>query len=156
LGDRLENLARAIQELTDTKVLRLRRASSIYETEPVGYEAQPLFLNMVIQVTTALKPRRLLQVTQKVENEMGRVRHGRWGPRVIDIDLLFYEDQMVKEPELVIPHPQLALRRFVLVPLAEIAPGFVAPDSGLPVAQLLARCPDPHAVKLFAPPRVVI
>jgi 2-amino-4-hydroxy-6-hydroxymethyldihydropteridine diphosphokinase len=119
LGDRLLNLTRAVDELGERRV-RTINSSRVYETEPVGGPPQPPYLNAVIEVETDLEPRELLRAGLDVETELGRVRGERWGPRVIDIDLLTYGDRDVFEPDLVVPHPRMHERAFVLVPLLEL------------------------------------
>ncbi len=121
LGDRESNLRAAVRMLRE-RGCDLTAASSLYETKPVGIADQPDFLNAVIRVRTALNPRDLLATCRRIEQEMGRVRTLRYGPRVIDIDILLYEGAESSEDELVIPHPRIPDRAFVLVPLAEIAP----------------------------------
>jgi 2-amino-4-hydroxy-6-hydroxymethyldihydropteridine diphosphokinase len=127
LGDRSENLRRAVALLGARDGVAVVRTSSVYETAPVG-PSQPDFLNAVAEVDTTLSPRDLLEACLGVEEEMGRVRRERWGPRVIDVDLLLYGDERVDEPDLVVPHPRMHERAFVLVPLAELAPDVVLPD----------------------------
>ena len=119
LGDRLENLQRAVDVLDTTEGVRVLRSSRVYETEPVG-PPQPEYLNAVIEVETSLDPYGLLDAALTVENEMGRVRTERWGPRVIDVDILTFGDQVVDEPDLQIPHPRMHERGFVLAPLLEL------------------------------------
>jgi len=121
VGDRAENL-RIAREQIEAPDLRVLRASSIYETAPRDVEDQPWFLNQVIECETDLFPRQLLARLQKIERAMGRKRRLAKGPREIDLDILFYGDAVVKVPELEIPHPRLAERRFVLEPLAELVP----------------------------------
>jgi 2-amino-4-hydroxy-6-hydroxymethyldihydropteridine diphosphokinase len=113
------------------------RRSPVYETEPVGPPDQPWFLNMVVEVETTLEPEAVLDVLQRIEASLGRTRERRWGPRTIDIDLLLYHDRVISTPRLVIPHPALASRRFVLEPLAALQPDLVLPG-GLTVAAALA------------------
>lgn len=143
LGDRLRN----IQESWDRLGLPIARRSSIYETEPVDYTDQPWFLNCAIEVVSGAMPQQLLETCQRVENEMGRVRNVHKGPRVIDLDILLMGSLIVSDPQLVIPHPALPVRRFVLQPLAEIAPGIVHPVLHLTVAELLDTCPDNSVVR---------
>jgi len=119
LGDRLANLGRAVRELEERGVSVLR-SSRVYETDPVGGPPQPEFLNAVLEVRTELEPRELLKVCLEVESETGRVRGERWGPRVIDLDLLTYGGIEMDEPELTLPHPRMHERAFVLVPLLEL------------------------------------
>jgi 2-amino-4-hydroxy-6-hydroxymethyldihydropteridine diphosphokinase len=137
LGERLTMLRRAIDELSI--VGELLAASSIYETAPFGVSAQPEFLNCCVAIETHLAPREVLERTRGIERALGRVDGPRWGPRAIDIDLLLYGDVSVTEPDLVVPHPGLLERAFVLVPLAEIAADRLIPSTGMTVADALAR-----------------
>jgi 2-amino-4-hydroxy-6-hydroxymethyldihydropteridine diphosphokinase len=136
LGDRDAHLAGAMQRLEATGVRILRR-SSVYETEPQDRRDQPWFLNMVIEVETDLPPLELLAQTQKIEKHMGRERGVPKGPRTIDIDILLYEDSVLATKELEIPHPRMDARRFVLEPLAELAPDLVHPVIRKTVRELL-------------------
>jgi 2-amino-4-hydroxy-6-hydroxymethyldihydropteridine diphosphokinase len=137
LGDRRANIARAIELLEVEPKIHIERVSSLYETEPVGFTEQPDFINAVARLNTELSARELLSVVLGVENIMGRKRTIRWGPRVIDVDILIYNDERISEPDLEVPHPRMAERRFVLEPLAEIAPDLVISD-GRTVAEALA------------------
>lgn len=125
LGDRKGNLDKAIEYLSQR--LRVTEKSSVYDTEPMGNPEQPRFLNMVCQVKTMLKPEDLLVLAKGIERKMGRLPAKPDSPRTIDIDILFYGDEVIKTPELTIPHPGLTQRAFVLIPMAEIAPGLVHP-----------------------------
>jgi len=146
LGDRPANLERAAAELRlrDAEVVRL---SSIYETEPVGLKAQPWFLNQVAEVRTGLFPLQLLDRLQAIERRMGRRRQMEQGPRPIDIDILLYGNFRIRSERLVVPHPRFPERRFVLEPLAEIAPDLRYPVTRLTIREMLAACPDRNAVR---------
>ncbi len=137
LGDREATLAAAIRKL-DSPELRLTRASGLYETEPIGLKDQPWFLNQVAEFQTTLFPRQLLQRTKRIENELGRRRGVRNGPRTLDIDILLYGSAIVRSEELEIPHPRFRERRFVLAPLAELSPDLRDPVSGLQIKVLLS------------------
>lgn len=145
VGDRALYLRRAVDRL-ESRGLAVGRLSGLYPTEPVGGPPQGWFLNAALSGTFAGEPRRLLETCLGVEADLGRRRTRRNGPRTIDIDILFYGDAVIDEPSLHIPHRALALRRFVLVPLAEIAALWIHPVLGLTVAELLAGCNDPAAV----------
>lgn len=134
LGDREANLRAALEALRPA--VNVERVSSIYETEPVGYLEQPLFLNMVCCGTTALDPFELLRAIKKIEAGLGRVPSFRNGPRLIDIDILLYDDRVIATSDLVIPHPRMMERAFVLVPLLEIAPELVHPVTGSRIGDL--------------------
>ncbi len=136
LGDRQANIQAALQKLADLPTIQLMRVSSLYETAPVGVTNQPDFLNLVVAARTSLAPQALLDSLLHIENQMGRTRTQRWGPRVIDLDLLLYGDAQVALPGLTVPHPRLRERAFVVVPLAEIAPNLALPGDGKGVADL--------------------
>ena len=128
IGDRRANLAEAVQRLAQIPAIEIVKTSSIYETAPVGPQDQPDFFNQVVQAEVSCSGRRLLELVEGIEQDMGRVRTRRWGERIIDIDILLYGDETIDEPDLQIPHPQMLVRQFVLVPLAEIAPDLILPD----------------------------
>jgi 2-amino-4-hydroxy-6-hydroxymethyldihydropteridine diphosphokinase len=128
IGDREAFLAAACQKLSAQPGVKLICSSSLYETEPVGYRDQGWFLNQVVEVRTTLRPGQLLAVIHEIENKLGRKRLIRWGPRVIDLDILLYDSLSIETEDLVIPHPRIYERSFVLVPLQEIAPDLVHPD----------------------------
>ncbi|PAD33658.1 2-amino-4-hydroxy-6-hydroxymethyldihydropteridine diphosphokinase [Terribacillus saccharophilus] len=115
-------LQQAIQTLNEHAEIKLNQVSTVYETDPVGYEDQDQFLNLVAEVETSLKPMELLHVCQKIEQDLGRKRIIRWGPRTVDLDILLYSTENMNVEELTLPHPRMHERAFVLVPLAEIAP----------------------------------
>ena len=122
IGDRYEYLRNAVQRLTNYPEIELVNYSSIYETDPVGYEDQDLFLNMVIQVKTSWSAARLLDMCLKTELELGRKRDVRWGPRTIDLDILLYNQENITTEKLIVPHPRMLERPFVMIPLLELCP----------------------------------
>lgn len=138
-GDREANLWEAVQRLRELG--EVKAVSSVYDTEPVGYLDQPRFLNAALLLETSLEPTDLMRALLEVEQAMGRERVGTVakGPRVIDLDLLLYGQAVVNTTELTLPHPEMMERRFVLEPLAEIAPRMVHPVLGLTVGEMLAR-----------------
>ena len=136
LGDREANLGKAFHLLSADPGLRLLRCSRTYETEPWGVADQPAFLNSVAEVATALAPEKLLDACKDVEGRMGRRPGIRWGPRLIDVDILLYGNHIVQLPHLEIPHPRLHLRAFALVPLAELAATTVHPALGKTIGEL--------------------
>jgi 2-amino-4-hydroxy-6-hydroxymethyldihydropteridine diphosphokinase len=137
LGPREITLLRAVDLLAETEGVEVQAVSQLRETEPVGVVEQPLFLNGAVALGTSLSPRELLDCLLEIERGLGRVRDVRWGPRVVDLDLLVYGDLQVDEPGLRVPHPRLHERRFVLEPLAELDPDLEIPGYG-PMSDLLA------------------
>ena len=146
IGDRLAHIQNAIDILSKTEGIALKQVSSIYKTEPVGYEAQAQFLNGVAAIQTSLSPLSLLHTLKDIETAIGRKHRIRWGPREIDLDILIYGDLCVQTEKLVVPHPEMPLRGFVLVPLAEIAPDLVHPVFQETIQTLLNRLEDDKSV----------
>ena len=156
LGDRRAALTQALNLLDATPGLRRLACSAIYETEPWGITNQPAFLNLAAAFQTRLSPTALLAACQRVESRVGRTPTYRWGPRQIDVDILLYGAQIVSSvnPDLQIPHPRLAQRAFVLVPLAEIAPHLAVPPAGRPVRRLLDAVDGTGGVARWGDPPV--
>jgi 2-amino-4-hydroxy-6-hydroxymethyldihydropteridine diphosphokinase len=135
VGNRKNNFIEVMKQIP-AKV-EVEMLSSIYETEPVGYSKQPFFLNAVMRGTTALKPVELLEFVKGIESAMGRMPSFENAPRIIDIDILFYDDKIITTRDLVVPHPHLTVRAFVLVPLNEIDPGLAHPGNKRTIGQLV-------------------
>lgn len=150
LEDRFDHVAEALNRI-ETRGVSVCTCSLLYETEPVELVNQPDFINLACEVRTVLKPGQLLEACHGVEAEMGRVRLESKGPRVIDIDILFYGKQVLCSRRLSIPHPAITQRRFVLIPMVEIAAEFQHPVSGLSMTELLKRCADQSAVRPLGP-----
>ncbi len=146
IGDRLAHIQNAIHALSKTEGVILQKISSVYKTDPVGYEAQAHFLNGVAAIQTDLLPLSLLHALKDIETAIGRKHRIRWGPREIDLDILIYGDLRLQTEKLVIPHPEMHLRRFVLAPLAEIAPDLVHPVLKETIQILLERLEDDKSV----------
>ncbi|RJR50574.1 MAG: 2-amino-4-hydroxy-6-hydroxymethyldihydropteridine diphosphokinase [Desulfobacteraceae bacterium] len=142
IGDRLKNCARAAEEIAAIPGIRAGNCSEWFLTRPVGVEGQEWYMNGALEVKTDVPPRRLLDQLLEVEKGMGRVRTERRGPRIIDLDLLLFGNEVIREQGLFVPHPLLHLRRFVLVPLVQLAPEFRHPILGKNMAELLRELPE--------------
>jgi 2-amino-4-hydroxy-6-hydroxymethyldihydropteridine diphosphokinase len=148
LGDRLTNLQGAVDLLASEDGVRVDASSRVWETAPVGGPDQPDYLNAVVRIETDHAPEGLLAACRRVESALGRERTERWGPRTIDVDVLLYDERAVDEPDLVVPHPRLAERAFVVLPLLELEPDPVLPDG----RRLVDLRLDTSGVAPFAPP----
>lgn len=146
LGDTSANLARALGEFA-LKLGTIDATSSRYRTAPWGNTHQPDFLNQAIQISTSLDAHELLDGINAIESAMGRIRRVKWGARIIDIDILFYGDQVIHNARLDIPHPGIPFRRFALEPLAELSPQFMHPELHKTLSTLLTECPDHSKVE---------
>lgn len=148
VGRRRRNLEVATH-LIDIKIGKIELRSSYYITEAWGVKEQADFINLALIVHTTLPVEKVLDITQQIESLLGRKRTIRWGERIIDIDILFYDDQIIKKANLIIPHPQITNRNFVLVPLNEICPEFIHPELNQTINKLLLRCKDNSRVALL-------
>ncbi len=137
LGNREENCEKSIQLIEEDSGIKVTKRSSMSETEPWGIKDQPKFINMAVEIVTDLEPEALLSLLKKIEKASGRKPGKQWGPRVIDLDILFYDDLVLKTPGLEIPHPEICKRDFVLIPLKEIAPDKVHPVLKKKIKELL-------------------
>lgn len=151
MGDRVNHLKQAVKLLQSEKAIRLEALSAVYETAPVGGPAQGPYLNACAAINTSLSPVQLLLKLLELENVIGRVREVRWGPRIIDLDLLVYDEIIMKTPLLDLPHPRMCKRDFVLVPLADIAPDLVIPGCNKSVLELLTNRDPGEEISLYLP-----
>jgi len=151
LGNKAANIQRAKELLTSHNII-VKKESRIYETQAWGIEDQPSFLNQVIIVDSNKSPERILTICQLIEEEMGRVRHEKWGERLIDIDILYFGAHQYQKEGLEIPHPGIPDRRFTLTPLVEISPELNHPTLDKSQAELLEACQDPLVVEIFEEP----
>ena len=151
LGGNLSDKRKIFSEtflLLGVRVGKITEKSSIYETEPWGFESDDLFWNQAVEILTELSPEEVLGQTQRIELELGRIRKAtQYDSRIIDIDILFYGDQVINQQNLVVPHPRIQERKFALVPLCEIAPNLVHPVFQKSIGQLLQECADPLKVE---------
>jgi len=147
IGDAAANCATAVKRISDVDGVRVLRFSSLYKTQPVGFEEQDWFVNGAVEIRTTLGPRALMNAMQTVEGEMGRERCEKWRPRIIDIDILLYGQAVIEEEGLVIPHAELHKRRFALVPLNEIASCAIHPAFGISIGGLVDRLKDKNKVE---------
>lgn len=146
-GNREEYCRKALEEID--LFSDIIKSSSIYETEPVDYENQPDFLNAAVKITTDYSPHKLLNKLKEIEYRLGRERSVKWGPRYLDLDIIFYGQLIVNDNDLIIPHPRAHLRKFVLVPVCEIDPDFIYPGLEMTVSQVLALISNnKHITKL--------
>jgi 2-amino-4-hydroxy-6-hydroxymethyldihydropteridine diphosphokinase len=149
LGDREGTLMEAVGRLHNHHRINVLRCSHLYETEPIGYVDQPYFLNMAVTVKTDLDPHALLEVMQEIERELGRVRHIHWGPRTVDLDLLWMEGLVEDTPELILPHPRMKERAFVLIPLNDIVPPKEATGLHIAMKTALDKLDEKEGIQLW-------
>jgi len=149
-GNRELNLVKSIDFLREMEGIEVLNISSVYITEPWGVKDQPDFLNLVLQISTKLSAKELLKGCMNIEKSVGREKTYKWGPRIIDIDILMYGDEIISEQDLILPHAFLTERRFELVPLAEICPNCVIPGKNVTVKDALLSCMDKSSVKLHS------
>lgn len=151
IGNREENINTAVDKLKNYERIKIVKMSSLYETEPIGVKEQPFFLNAVVIISTSLEPERLMNTCLKIESQLGRVRDMRWGPRIIDIDVLVYNDLNIKTENLILPHPRLHERRFVLEPLRELLGDNYPLINGITIGELINNLKDSAIVRMYHP-----
>ena len=149
LGNALKNCQHAINRISRSKEIEIIKVSSFYKTEPIGIENQNLFINAVVEIKTTLSDRNLFQNLQNIEKDMGRKREVKGGPRIIDLDLLFYGQEVIQDADLIVPHPEIQKRRFVLEPLCETASYFIHPAFGVSIRGLKDRLNDNKMVEMI-------
>jgi len=149
MGDREWYLKSAIKRLDNHPQIQVIKKSSIYETDPVGYTEQNLFLNMVVKIITDLSPFDLLSYILQIENEHGRKREIKWGPRTLDLDILLYNNENIETEQLFVPHPRMKERSFVLIPLFEIEPQLQLPHETKPLSVLIDQLKDKEGVRVW-------
>lgn len=152
IGDKIGNCKKAIELLGKNTSIAIKKTSSFYETEPVGYKDQDWFVNCAVEIETDLKPLSLLSLCQAIESEMGRTREIKYGPRIIDLDILLYNNDIINDKDLRIPHPEMHKRRFVLQTLSDIAPDTIHPALKITIARLLRDVNNGGAVKKIISP----
>ena len=149
LGNALKNCQHAVESLSLTAGVEITRVSPFYKTEPVGIENQNMFINAVVEIRTVLSARNLFQALQSIEKDMGRDREVKGGPRIIDLDLLFYGQEVIQDADLIVPHPEIQRRRFVLEPICEIASYLIHPDFGVSMRGLKDRLSENKMVEMI-------
>ncbi|SDN84687.1 2-amino-4-hydroxy-6-hydroxymethyldihydropteridine diphosphokinase [Bacillus sp. OK048] len=149
IGNRYDYLTKALERLVNHPKIQLVNYSSVYETDPVGYEDQDLFLNMVIEIITSFGAHELLDYCLKVELELGRKREIVWGPRTIDLDILLYSQENIETEKLVVPHPRMLERDFVMIPLSEIKPDLIIPNLERPLTAWIDELPNKEGVRIW-------
>lgn len=152
IGDRVGYIQQAHKLLSDAEGITIHDCSCLYETEPFGFKDQPWFVNAVIKIETSLEAHYLLYECQRIEKVLGRVRHPeapQWGPRTVDLDILFFDNQIIATDNLQVPHPRLHQRAYALVPLLELAPDFIHPVIGKTIMEIHEELPEPEEVYLY-------
>lgn len=150
LGDRIDYLQKAVNEIKKN-IGNIISSSSVYETEPYGFKDEKQFLNQCLLVETSFSPMDVLQISRKIESSLGRIRKpGKYESRTMDIDILFYNERIINEIDLIIPHPELHKRNFALIPMSEINSGFIHPVLGEKIYNLLKKSPDSHKVVKYS------
>jgi len=148
VGDRMQYLKQALDALNGIEEITVFDSSSVYETQPVDEPEQEFFLNMVVAARTRFEPKELLKQLKSIEKKLGRKQRKDKGPREIDIDIIFFGDEVIDEPDLKIPHEHFHKRKFVLVPLSHMIPGFMSPVHDKTINDLLKECPDESYIQL--------